>query len=141
MSSLAGIGVSTGTSYTSTPHAAASAAHTRAAPATARLLFVFRLNRAVIDFLEQIVVLANLRVVRIERQRFFVRPARLVELSLVLVGDAEVVEGRGVFRVELDGLFPAVNGLAPEPPLGDVDAELHLLPSVGSAVGQQRRGR
>src|SRR3954468_15814516 len=106
MSSLAGIGVSTGTSYSSPPHATHTAAMIAARPARVSLLFVFRLNRAVIDFLEQIVVLSYLRVVRFERQRLFVGFAGFVELSFVFVGDSEIVEGRGVLRVELDGLLP-----------------------------------
>ena len=42
---------------------------------------------AVIDFLEQLVVLPDLRVVRLELERLLVRLARLVELALVLVRD------------------------------------------------------
>ena len=44
----------------------------------------------------------------------------------MLVGDRQVVERRGVGRVDLDRLFPAVDRLAPETALGDVDAEVDL---------------
>src|SRR5204863_1025519 len=102
-SSFDGIGVSTGTSYISTPHATVIAASAPMAAATSpdrdRLLLVFGLGRAVIDFLEQIVVLTNLRVVRLYRQGFLVRLACLVELALVLVSNAEVVVRRGVHRI------------------------------------------
>ncbi len=58
--------------------------------------------------------------------RLLVGLPRLVELALVLVADGEIVERGGVGRVDLDRLLPAVDGLAPEPPLRDVDAELDL---------------
>ena len=44
----------------------------------------------------------------------------------MLVGDGEVVERRGVGRVELGRSLPAVDRLAPEAALRDVDAELDL---------------
>src|SRR5512138_3419696 len=98
------MGVSTGTSYSSAPHDAVNAAHTTARPASASLASVFLLSHAVIDFLEQIVVLADLRVVRLELQRLVVRLARLVEQAFVFVRDREIVVGGGVLRIELDGL-------------------------------------
>src|SRR6516164_4189122 len=64
-SSLAGIGVSTGTSYIDAPQPAA-AAQTNVRPTSASLAFVLLLSHAVIDFLEQIVILPDLGVVRIE---------------------------------------------------------------------------
>src|ERR1043166_3650265 len=135
--SFAGIGGSTGTSYSSPPQAAANAAATSAA---ARLL-LFRLDGAVIDFLEQIVVLADVRVVRIERERLFVGLPRFVELPFVLVRNRQIVERGGVFRVEFDGFLPAVNRFAPQAALRAVDAELSLLARIGSRVGGHRRGR
>src|SRR6202035_4703594 len=94
---------------------------------------------AVIDFLEEVVVLANLRVVGLQRQRLVVRPAGLVQLPLVLVSDREIVVSLGVFRIELDGFFPAVDGFTPQAPLGDVDAEVNLRSCVGASVGVGRK--
>ena len=106
-SSLALIGVSIGTSYSSLPHAIASTAQPAARPPSTRLRLVFLLSRAVIDFFEELVVLTDLRIVRLERQRLLVGLARLVELPFVFVGNGQVVERRGVGRIELDGLFPS----------------------------------
>ena len=72
--------------------------------------------------------------------RLLVGLARLVELPLVLVGDGEVVERRGVGRIELDRFFPAVDRLAPESALGDADPERDLRLGVATRVGE-RRGR
>src|SRR6267378_8538055 len=94
--------------------------------ASANLRFVFSRTRAVIDFLEELVVLSHLRVVRVEFERLLVRFARLFELALVLVGNREIVEAGGVGRVDFHGFFPAVDSFAPEAALRDVDAELHL---------------
>src|SRR5689334_1381860 len=49
--------------------------------------------RAVIDFFEQIVVLANQHVLRVECDGLLVRFARVLEPSFVLVSDPEVVPG------------------------------------------------
>src|SRR5262249_60894722 len=99
------------------PIAIAAKAAETAASASLRSFFC---TRAVIDFLEQLVVLADLRIVRIELDRFFVRFAGLVELTLVLVRDREVVVGGGVRLVELDRLLPAVDRFAPEAAHRDV---------------------
>ena len=56
----------------------------RSARPRARLLSVLA-SRAVIDFLEQLVVLFDERVVRLELERLLVGGARLVELAFVLV--------------------------------------------------------
>src|SRR6185369_10199136 len=85
-SSLALIGVSMGTSNSSPPQATARTAHAAAIAPSARRLLVL-LRRAVIDFFEQLVVLTNLGVVRLDLERLLVRLARLVELALVLVSD------------------------------------------------------
>src|SRR5262249_8753279 len=139
-SSLAGIGVSTGTSVSDAPQPAA-AAHTKVRPASASLAFVLLLRHAVIDFLEQIVVLPDLRVVRIEFQRFVVRLPGLFELPFVLVRNRQVVVRRGVLRVEFDGFFPAIDRFTPQPALRDVDAEIHLGTGFFAAVGKRRHRR
>ena len=77
----------------------------------------------------------------IQFERLFVRLARLVELPFVLVRDGEIVEGRGVGRVELGRLFPAVDRLAPEPALRDADAEFDLGLGLAPRVGERRRRR
>src|SRR5689334_14271527 len=130
------MGVSTGTSYISAPHAIVNAA-SAAAPATraSDRLWRFGLGRTVIDFLEQIVVLTNLCVVRLDRERLFVRLPRFVELPFVLVANAEVVIGGGVHRVDFDRFFPAIDGFAPQAALGDVDSELHLFTRARTRVG------
>src|SRR5262245_24614859 len=81
---------------------------------TLRLLFG-RGTRSVIDFLEQIVVLSNLCVLRIELQRLLVRLPGLLELPFMLVGHSEVVVGLGVAGIDFDCTFPPINGLAPQP--------------------------
>src|SRR4051812_19659220 len=78
---LGRIGVSIGISKYEGPHAIAAPMSIAAIPTNVSLLAfrIFRLARAVIDFLEELEVLANLRVVRFEIERFFVRLARFVE--------------------------------------------------------------
>src|SRR4051794_4297291 len=132
------IGVSIGISYVSGPQASAKAAQQAATNASARLL-VLALAGPVIDFLEQLVVLTDLSVVGIQLNRLFVGLSRVVELTLVLVGDCEVVEGRGVGRVELGRALPAINRFAPQAALRHVDAELDLRLRVASCVGERRR--
>src|SRR4051812_22047525 len=88
-----------------------------AASAMRRALRSFFLARAVIDFLEQLVILADLRVVRLDRQRFFVCFSRLVEQPFVFVRNREIVVRGSVRRIELDGFLPPVDGFAPQPAL------------------------
>src|SRR4051794_39469222 len=113
------MGVSIGISNVSGPHATSPATPSAASrppdSLTARLLFLGA--SAVIDFLEQVEILPDFVVVRIQLGRLLVRLARLVELPFVLVGNGQIVEGRRVGRIELDGLFPAVGRFAPEPAL------------------------
>src|SRR5688572_10344202 len=92
------IGVSMGISKYEGPHATAAAASMAAVLATARLFAfrVFCLAGAVIDFLEQLEVLTNLNIIRLEVERFFVSLARFVQLSFVLVGNGEIVVRGGV---------------------------------------------
>src|SRR6185503_21230750 len=97
----------------------------QASVASAPLLF-FALAGPVIDFLEQLVVLADLRVVRVQFERFLVGLAGLVELPLMLVGNRQIIVGGDVGGIELGGLFPAVNRFAPQAALRDADAELDL---------------
>src|SRR4029450_1853543 len=70
--------------------------------------------RAVIDFFEEVVVLPNQRVLRIERDRLLVGLARIVETSLVFVANAEIVPGRGVARIDFHRLLPAVGRFFPQ---------------------------
>src|SRR6185295_9447488 len=101
----------------------------------------FALAGPVIDFLEQLAVLTDLCVVRIQFERLLVRFACLVELALVLVRNAEVVESRYVSRVQLRSFFPPIDGFPPEPTLGDVDAELDLRLGLASRIRENRRRR
>src|SRR5678816_2920725 len=105
-----------------------------ASPSSARLAPVF-LSRAVIDFLEQIVVLPDERVVRLKAKRFFIRIASLGQLAFMLVGNGEVVERGGVSGIELGGAFPAIDRLFPQTTLRHLDAELHLLLGFTSLIG------
>src|SRR5262245_27168792 len=117
-SSLAWIGVSIGISKYVVPQAEATAAAIAKGTTAARTLrFFFRGTRSIIDFLEELEVLPDLSVVRFEREGLFVRFASFVELTLVLIRHCKVVEGCCVGRVDLDGPFPTVDGLAPEPAL------------------------
>src|SRR5437660_12774419 len=104
--------------------------------AMASLLLTGGLPAAVVDFLEQVVVLVNLGIVRIQLERLLVGLARLLELALVFVGDGEVVVSCGVGRIQFDGLLPAVDRLAPQPTLRDADPEFHLGPRVAARVGE-----
>src|SRR5262245_31041869 len=139
-SSLAWIGVSIGISKYATPQAtdAHAAARTNASGKPVLRSFFLRAARSIIDFLEQLVVLLDLRVVRFERQRLVVGLAGLIELSFVLVGDGQIVPRRSVSGVDFDRLLPPVNGLAPESALRDVDPELDLRLRVGARVRVRR---
>src|SRR3954467_15216292 len=66
--------------------------HALTAVSRTRLAIVAAL-RAVIDFFEQIVVLANQDVLGVKRDGFLVRLARIIESPLVLVADTEIVPG------------------------------------------------
>src|SRR5262245_59656010 len=144
-SSLAWIGVSIGISKYVVPQPIAAIAASAAIAARAgalRLRLFFRGARSIIDFLEKLVVLLDLLIVRLQGEGLFVRRASLIELPLVFVGDRQVVEGRCVSRVDLDGLFPAIDGLAPEPALRDVDSEIDLSLRLAAdiRVGGRRHG-
>src|SRR2546428_13208514 len=102
--------------------------------ASANLRFVFSRTRAVIDFLEELVVLSHLRVVRVEFERLLVRLARLFELALVLVGNREIVERGGVGRVDFTRFFQAVVRLEPKAALAPVDYDLSLCFPFASLV-------
>src|SRR6266850_6062524 len=104
--------------------------------ASANLRLVFARTRAVIDFLEQLVVLSHLRIVRVEFERLLVRLPGLFELPFVLVRNREIVVGGGVGRIEFHRLLPAVDGFPPEAALRNVDAELDLGLGVASCVGE-----
>ena len=113
--------------------------HPASAPTSARsrLPTVF-LRGAVIDFLEEIKILPNHRVVRVELESLLVSRAGLVQLSFVLVGDSQVVEGGGVGRIDLGGAFPAIDRLPPQSPLRDLDAELDLFLGIAPLIGSGR---
>src|SRR5918996_3057444 len=95
----------------------------------ARLLSV-RASRAVIDFLEQFVVLFDERVVRLELQRLLVRRASLVELAFVFVRNRQIIVRRRVGGINLRGALPAVDRLAPQPALRNGNTEFDLLLGV-----------
>src|SRR3954466_16095468 len=80
----------------------------------------------IIDFLEELVVLTDLRIVRVELQRLLVGLARFVELSFVLVAGGRVVIGGGVTWIDLGGLLPGGDCLAPRTTLRGANSELHL---------------
>src|SRR5262245_21762183 len=103
------MGVSMPISYVSGPQPINVAAVTADSTTVSVLVFFFFGAGPVIDFLEELEVLLDLGVVGLEGDGFFVRLASFVQLSLVFVGDCEVVEGRRVGRVEFDGLLPAIN--------------------------------
>src|SRR5205823_5913192 len=93
----------------------------------------------IIDFLEALVVLTGLRIVRVELERSLVGLARFVELSLVLVADREIVEGRRVGRIDLRRFLPAIDRLAPQSALRDADAEVDLRLRVLLRISERRR--
>src|SRR5437762_1261452 len=95
-------------------------------------------SRAVIDFLEELVVLADELVVWLELERPLVGFSRLLELAFVFVGDSQVVESSRVVRIDLRGLLPTVNRLPPEPLLRDGNAELDVFPGVVAGVLAER---
>src|SRR5436190_3985773 len=98
-------------------------------------------SRAVIDFLEQLVVLFDERVVRLDFERLLVGDSRLIEVAFMLVGDGEIVERLGVLRVDVHGALPPVDGFTPETALRDGDAEFDLFLRVRPCVGGQRPRR
>ena len=62
-----------------------------------------------------------------------------VEHAFMLVGNREIVERRGVARIDLSSLLPAIDRLAPEAALRDVDPEFHLRLRVATCVRGGRR--
>src|SRR6476469_3025588 len=121
------MGVSIGISYESVPHATSTIAVAAATSAAPSSLLFLALTRPVIDFLEQLVVLTNMGVVRLDLERPLVRLPRLVELPFVFIGNRKVIEGGRIARIDLGGPFPPVDRFAPEAALRDVDAEIDLL--------------
>ena len=112
--------------------------------ATAARLLSVRASRAVLDFLEQFVVLLDERVVRLELERRLAGGERLVEVAFVLVRDGEVVVRGGVGGINLRRALPAINRLAPQPappPASDVALrlEVHAVNSFAADVPQFRR--
>src|SRR5687768_13310972 len=103
------------------------------------MLQSIRASRAVIDFLEEFVILFDERVIRLELQRLLVGGAGLIKLAFVLVGNRQVVVRGGVGRINLRRAFPAVNRLAPQAARRDGNTEFDLLLGVAARVGGQRR--
>src|SRR6185436_10908896 len=101
-------GVSIGTSK-KLVHALVNVSRTR--------LAIVATLRAVIDFFEQIVVLPNQDVFRIERDGLLVCFPCLFESSFVLVSNPQIVPGCRVCGIGLDGFFPAIGRFLPEPVL------------------------
>src|SRR5204862_5645682 len=95
--------------------------------------------RAVIDFVEQIVILPNEEVLRVELQRLFVRLLRFFETPLVFERDRQVVPRGRIRRIELHRLLPAIQSLVPQPVLRDLDAELDLRLGIRSFVRERSR--
>src|SRR6185503_3155462 len=138
-SSLAWIGVSMGISKYATPQATdAHAAARMNASGKPFLRSFFLRGGSIIDFLEQLVVLLDLGVVWFQRQRLVVGLAGLIKLSLVLVGDGQIVPGRSVGGIDFDGLLPPVDRFAPQSALRDVDPELDLRLGVSARVRVRR---
>src|SRR4051812_47636084 len=113
--------------------------HALANVSTTRLAIVATL-RAVIDFFEQIVVLPNQHVLRIERDRLFVRLARIFESAFVLVPNPQVVPRGRVAGVCFDGLLPAIDRFFPETVLRDLDAEVDLRLGGRTGIGERGLG-
>src|SRR6185436_7702643 len=123
-------GVSIGTSK-KLVHALVNVSRTR--------LAIVATLRAVIDFFEQIVVLANQHIFRIERHGLLVRLACLLESPFMLVPNPEIVPGCRVGGIDLDGFFPAIRRFLPETVLRDLDAEVDLRLRVRTRIRECRR--
>src|SRR5687768_16102493 len=109
---------------------------------TAAKLRAVRLVRAVIDFPEQLVVLLDVRVIRIELESLLIGRAGLFEFALLFVADRQIVVRRGVCRVRLGGAFPMGDRLAPQSEPRNLDSKLDLILRVLAFVGRERcRGR
>ena len=59
----------------------------------------------------------------------------------MLVRDGQVIVRSGVRGIELDGFLPTIDGLAPQPALGDINAEVDLLLGIASCVSVRGRDR
>src|SRR5258705_7853911 len=98
-------------------------------------------SRPVIDFLEELVVLFDQRVVRLDFERLFIRDARFFQVAFVFVRAREVVVRFRVLRVDLRGALPAVDGFTPEAALRDRDPEFDLFLGVRPRIGRYWRRR
>src|SRR5688572_14394878 len=101
--------------------------------ATAALLSVLA-SRAVIDFPEELVILFDKGVARLELHGLFVGATGLAQFALVLVRNCQIVLRRRVGGVQLRRALPSVDGLAPQSALRDGNPELHLLFRVTPCV-------
>jgi hypothetical protein len=102
------------------------------------LVFGWRIG-PLVDFLEELVVLADVLIFRCELECLLVGGASLVELALVFVPDREVIVGGRVRRIDLSRPLPAVNRFLPESAVGNLDAEGDEGASLASSVGQNGR--
>src|SRR5207249_4992932 len=101
-------------------------------------LLIALASRAVIDFLEELVVLLDRGVGGRELQRLLVRPTGLVQLAFVFVSNSEVIVRFGVARIDLDGALPTIDCLTPEAACGHCDTKLNLLLGVVARARAQR---
>src|SRR4029079_19323038 len=92
----------------------------------------------VIGLAEQIVVLRDVEVSRLELEGTVEHLARLGELALLFQRDPQVVEGLRVLRVEGHRALEAEARLAPEPAARDLDAAPELFLGGGGRLAGGR---
>src|SRR3954453_5627579 len=95
--------------------------------------------RAVIDFFEEIVILPDEEIFRVELQRLFVRLVCFLETPLVFERDRQVVPRGRIRGVELHGFLPPIQRLVPQTVLRDLDPELDLRLGIRSFVRERSR--
>src|SRR4030095_11241551 len=108
---------------------------------TAATLTTVLAKRAFMDFPEQVVVLLDVLIVRIDLQRLLIGVIRLFEIALLLVGDRQIVPCGGVRGVDVGGALELRDRFTPEIVLRDLDAELHVLLRPLTSIGGEHRRR